>query len=113
MRATTRRLSRLFLTGAGCVAVLAGGAQARVTHIEIIATQTPTFDGALFGGVGQYEKLSGRIRGELDPADPLNAVITDLRLAPRNAAGMVEYASPFMIIRLVVPSTASAYVQPT
>jgi hypothetical protein len=30
------------------------------------------------------EKLTGRFYGEVDPPDPLNALITDIRLAPRN-----------------------------
>ena len=69
--------------------------------MEVSEVTSPTFDAASFGEVGPYEKLAGRIHGELDPADPLNAVITDLALAPRNARGMVEYASNFLIIRPV------------
>src|SRR2546429_8896919 len=34
--------------------------------------------------------FTGVLRGELDPADPKNAVIQDLALAPVNARGMVE-----------------------
>ena len=48
---------------------------------------------------GQYEKLVGRVYGEVDPHDPLNSLITDIGLAPRNARGMVEYSSNIMIIR--------------
>ncbi len=46
-----------------------------------------------------YEKLTGRFYGELDPTHPLNAVITDLELAPRNARGMVEYSATFTILK--------------
>src|SRR5262249_15214262 len=38
--------------------------------------------------------------GELDPADPHNASITDIDLAPR-AGGKVRYTSTFMILRPV------------
>ena len=54
-------------------------AQARITKIVITSTESPTFDGRSFGDVGQYEKLRGRVTGEVDPADPRNAVITDLK----------------------------------
>ena len=37
------------------------------------------------GSVGQYEKLRGKAYGELDPADPRNAVITDLARTPKLA----------------------------
>ena len=52
-----------------------------------------------FGEVGQYEKIVGRAFGELDPDSSLNAVITDLALAPRNARGKVEYAVDVYILK--------------
>jgi hypothetical protein len=82
---------------------LAGPAQARITRIEITSVQSPSFEGTRFGATGPYEKLVGRLYGEVDPNDPLNAVITDIKLAPANARGMVEYSSNFMIIRPVDP----------
>ena len=48
---------------------------------------SPAFDGASFGTAGQYETLAGRAFGELDPNDPQNAVIQDIKLVPRNAKG--------------------------
>jgi hypothetical protein len=51
------------------------------------------------GRVGPYEKLRGKAYGEVDPADPRNAVITDLKLAPRNARGMVEYSMDIFILK--------------
>jgi hypothetical protein len=74
-------------------------ADARITKIVISSTESPTFEGRSFGDVGQYEKLRGRVTGEVDPADPRNAVITDIALAPRNANGKVEYETDIMIIR--------------
>ena len=70
-----------------------------ITRIVIDSVQSPTFDGLSFGQVGQYEKLVGRAYGELDPGSPLNAVITDLALAPRNACGRVEYSTDFYILK--------------
>src|SRR5262245_29653309 len=74
-------------------------AHARITKIVITSTESPTFEGRAFGDVGQYEKLRGRVTGEVDPADPRNAVITDIAFAPRNASGKVEYETDVMILR--------------
>ncbi len=73
-------------------------AQARITKITITRVESPTFEGRSFGDVGQYEKLVGRVAGEIDPADPHNSVITDINLAPRNAGGKVEYETDIMIL---------------
>jgi hypothetical protein len=72
-----------------------------ITKIVIDSIQSPTFGGISFGEVGQYEKLVGYACGELDPADPLNAVIVDLGLAPRNARGKVEYMVDLYILKPV------------
>lgn len=64
-------------------------------------SQYPTFGGTSFGSVGQYEKIRGVAYGRLDPNDPHNSVITDIKLAPRDANGMVEYAMDFYILRPV------------
>src|SRR5712691_12093670 len=74
---------------------------ARITRIEITRVESPTFDGTSFGTVGQYEKLVGRAYGEVDPSDPRNAIIADLGLAPKNAAGKIEYSTDIFILRPV------------
>ncbi len=79
------------LATAACLIGAAAPAAARITRIEITGRQSPIFEGASFGSVGPYEKLTGRIHGEVDPADPLDTGITDIALAPRNARGVVEY----------------------
>ena len=71
-------------------------AEARITKIQI-NSRAVAFGGASFGDVGQYETLRGVAFGEIDPNDPLNEVITDIKLAPRNARGMVEYNMDFWI----------------
>src|SRR5258708_34425881 len=73
----------------------ASAPQARVTKIAIDKKISPAFDGASFGAVGQYQTLAGRAFGELDPNDPHNAIIQDIKLAPRNARGTVEYTATF------------------
>ncbi len=74
--------------------------EARVTRIEITRSE-PFAAGQPFGNAGAYERIIGRFHGELDPAQPLNAVIVDLDKAPRNARGMVEYSSDFYILKPV------------
>jgi Alpha/beta hydrolase domain len=85
------------------IALLAGGgalqpADARITRVEITRTE-PAFGGTAFGAVGAYERLLGRAHGEIDPTDSRNALIQDIELAPRNARGMVEYATDVEILR--------------
>src|SRR5215472_2681649 len=79
-----------------CVSVHALGA---VKKIQITAKESPTFGGYSWPGVGQYEKIVGKAYGELDPNDPKNAVIVDLRLATKNARGKVEYSFDFYILK--------------
>ena len=55
--------------------------------------------GREWGDRGPYEKLVGRIYFAFDPANPHNAQIVDLKLAPRNAAGMVEAWTDFMVLQ--------------
>lgn len=76
-------------------------ADARITRIDAHIVESPTFGGRSFGAVGQYEKLKGKVYGEVDPRDPRNAVIVDLQHAPRNARGMVEYSSDIWLVRPV------------
>ena len=84
---------------AALLLVAASAVDARITKLTIVAKESPTFGGHTFPGVGQYEKLVGKAYGELDPNDPKNAVIVDIKLAPRNARGKVEYAFDFYILK--------------
>jgi hypothetical protein len=79
--------------------VAASAADARITKLKIVTKESPTFGGYAFPGVGPYEKLVGKAYGELDPNDPKNAVIVDIKLAPRNARGKVEYSFDFYILK--------------
>ncbi len=113
MLGTKQRLSNALLTSSACltavglILAMTATAQARVTRIVIEKKVSPAFDGASFGSAGQYETLAGKASGELDPNDPHNAVIQDLKLAPRNARGMVEYTATFQIVKPVDMSKAS------
>src|SRR5579871_664302 len=78
-------------------------AHARITKIQIL-TSGIAFGGHSFAGVGQYQYITGIATGEVDPNDAQNAVITDIQLAPRNAAGHVVYSHNFYILQPADPS---------
>lgn len=103
------RLRRPALAGVAAAALLAAapGADARVTRIVIDTVTSPAFGGQTFGDAGQYETLAGRAFGELDPDDPLNAIIQDIDLAPRNASGNVEYMATFFLVKPIDMSRSS------
>jgi hypothetical protein len=103
-----RKVSALsgVLSGALFVGIAAPPAWARVTAFEIQSVE-PFADGMSFGEAGAYERVVGVARGELDPADPRNAGIVDIALAPRNAAGRVEYRTDVFLLRPKDPARAS------
>ncbi|PKB63875.1 MAG: hypothetical protein BZY80_05065 [SAR202 cluster bacterium Io17-Chloro-G2] len=55
--------------------------------------------GISFGETGPYQQLDGKAHFSVDPNDPSNALITDLTLAPRDAAGMVSFSADFRILQ--------------
>jgi hypothetical protein len=55
--------SRRGLRVAAAILVCAGGAEARITRVEILNSE-PAFDGATFGSAGAYLRLLGRVSGE-------------------------------------------------
>ena len=67
---------------------------AQVVRLEITSRE-PMYTAQPAGAAGPFELIRGRIHGEVDPQDPHNAIIQDLDLAPRNAAGKVEYVATF------------------
>jgi hypothetical protein len=88
-----------------CVVVAAGtmvgsAAQARVVSFQV--QSRGLFAGGIsWGSVGPYERLFGTALMEVDPRDPLNAGLVDLDRAPRNARGMVEFSTPFFVLKPV------------
>src|SRR6476469_96513 len=98
-------MNRAVTAAAAAAALLAATpAAARITAFEV--TGQESFSGGQDFGAGPYLRISGIARGELDPADPRNAPIADLDLAPRNARGQVEYAAEVVILRPADPARA-------
>ena len=97
---------RRILMAAMALGALTATAEARITRLENLKVQ-PAFGGKLFGPAGTYERVTARAHGEVDPKSPLNANIQDIRLAPRNARGMVEYDTDLDIIRPANPAAST------
>src|SRR5579864_4656044 len=100
-------MGRLYLTILAVIAIGTAPLQARITRIVIDHRDASAYKAQSFGEAGRYERIAGHAYGELDPQDPLNAIITDLKFAPRNARGMVEYAATFSMAKPVDMSKAS------
>lgn len=95
--------SALTLAVMSLLALTAGEAGAKVTRI-VIDEVSP-----LIGEQRGYERIRGRAFGELDPADPHNAVITDLALGA-DADGKVRYETNWVITRPVGAKRASGFL---
>jgi len=72
----------------------------RVVRVEI-ESRSMVLDGRAFGNAGPYERLVGRIYFAFDPRSPHDAQIVDLALAPKNADGLVEAWTEFMVLQPV------------
>ena len=100
----TRAIFKMTLAAALLV-VLAGRptlTEASIVRVEV-AERMPFADGHRFEHSGPYEKLKGRIHIEVDPDDPANAQIHDLKLAPRNPRGRVECWTDFFLLKPLDP----------
>jgi len=97
----------LYFVVAGTLLCAPAALQARITKFVVDTKQSPAYGGATFGDSGQYERLIGHAVGELDPADPHDALITDIGLAQKNARGKVEYTTTFLIVKPVDMTRAS------
>lgn len=71
-----------------------------VVRLEI-ETRRPLADGRDFGDVGAYEQLDGTAHFAVDPAHPLNRIVTDIDLAERGGDGRVHFTAD---LRILVPA---------
>ncbi len=73
---------------------------AQVSSVEI-ESRSEIADGRVFGEIGAYEQIEGRIHFALDPDNPFNQRIVDLGLAPRNERGLVEAVGDLVVLQPV------------
>jgi len=89
-------IRRTMAAGAACLILTAGVADARLTYFIVEKRERVP---AARPGAPDYEILRGHYDGALDPRDPHNAIITDLKYAPRDNEGRVHYSATFAIAR--------------
>ncbi|HUB11478.1 MAG TPA: alpha/beta hydrolase domain-containing protein [Acetobacteraceae bacterium] len=80
-----------------------------ITDITI-RDQESLVGGAAFGASGAYARLNGTASGELNPSHPANRGIALLDKAPRNARGLVEYRSDFVILHPTEPERGNGRI---
>ena len=76
------------------VALFAAGvtsSQAAVTRVEVADRVDLPVNG--------YERIAGKVYFAVDPKLPANRSIVDIDLAPRNAAGLVEFSADLLVLR--------------
>jgi len=72
-----------------CVLLAASVAFAAVTHIDVTERSDD----------GGYERIAAKVQFAISPLLAPNRVISDVDLAPRNAAGKVEFSADLYILR--------------
>ena len=65
--------------------------QAAVTRVEVAERVDLPVNG--------YERIAGKVYFAVDPKLPANRAIVDIDLAPRNAAGLVEFSADLLVLR--------------
>jgi hypothetical protein len=83
--------------------LVAPTADAGVLRLRI-ERREPVAGGRAFGAAGAYEKLVGTVEFGFDPELPANAIIVDVKRAPRGASGMVEASADFYMLKPVDPA---------
>jgi hypothetical protein len=77
---------------------LAPTTEARVVRVEIERREA-VLAGRPFGLAGAYEKLIGTVHYAVDPDNFHNRTVVDIDRAPVNAAGEVEFAADFYVLK--------------
>ena len=90
-------LPLLFFSVLLCSAILV---QARVSSVQIDSVRL-VLDGKTFGDAGAYQVSKGKVYFQFDPFNTFNTNITDIKLAPRNANGMVEAYGDLVVLQPV------------
>ena len=73
-------------------------ARAAVVGVQVLE-RSSFAAGMNFGRAGAYEKIRGIARFSLDPDATANRSVVDLKLAPRDASGRVNFECPFILLR--------------
>ncbi len=85
------------------VLLSASALQAGLVRLEI-QERAPVLQGRSFGPAGAYERIKAKALFAIDPTVAANAGIVDLRYAPRNKDGLVEFSADVDILRPANPA---------
>ncbi len=96
-RLTTALFHVLAVAGATFAWLHVPPASAEVVRFDV-ESRAPFAEGRSFGAAGPYERIVGRVYYRLDPDLPQNGNVVDLKLAPRNDDGFVEYSGDLFIL---------------
>ena len=77
-----------------------------LTRFEV-TSHSPYAGGLRFGTVGAYEQVDGNAHFAVDPMHAANASICDLKLAPRNVQGLVEFVAQLSVVQPVDQARAN------
>jgi len=81
--------------------------QSRIIEIDITEKISPALGGRSFGAIGTYDLILGRAKAVADPISAKNAGVVDLKLAPRNSKGLVEYSFDVAFLKPTNPNKAN------
>jgi len=91
------RSTGVLLAGCGSLVIVGiPSADARISGLTNCTTTSP-YGSTSFGTVGTYQQLACTANGSVDPNDPLNAIIQDIKLAPK-VSGLVQYSVDVTIL---------------
>ncbi len=76
---------------------------AQVVRVDV-AERVPFAGGHSFADTGPYERVVGKLYIEVDPSDPANTRVSDLKLAPTNDRGRVEVWTDFFLLKPADPA---------
>ncbi len=80
--------------------------QAALVRVEV-SERSPILDGKSFGKAGAYERIIGKAHFAVDPMAAANGDVVNLKLAPRNAKGQVEFYADFVLLAPVDPKKSN------
>ena len=111
MRPTTKRLLSRLVPALALLGAMIGWnspSEAYVQQIVIDTTNTANYNPIPLGSSTpgpsvSYTIYTGRVFGLISPTHPLNAVITDINLAPKSG-GLVSYVADFSIVTPTNPA---------
>jgi hypothetical protein len=71
---------------------------AEITNVRLVE-RTDVLAGRSLGPAGPYERIIAKAHFALDPNNPANANIADLKLAPTNEKGLVEFTADLYVLK--------------